>query len=57
MEKKIDIAVVGATGLVGSAVLEHLSESNIKVGQIYPLASDYSEITSVPFGKRHLTVH
>ena len=57
MEKKIDIAVIGATGLVGSAVLEHLDESNISVGQVYPLASATSEAESVPFGKKHFTVH
>lgn len=57
MDQQIDIAVVGATGLVGSAVLEHLPESNITVGQIYPLASDSCETESVAFGKRYLSVH
>ena len=57
MEQQIDIAVVGATGLVGNAVLEHLSESKISVGQIYALASDNSSGESVPFGNRQLTVH
>ncbi|HED17243.1 MAG TPA: aspartate-semialdehyde dehydrogenase [Gammaproteobacteria bacterium] len=57
MDKKIDIAVVGATGLVGSAVLEHLSESKMSVGQVYPLASEQCDVETVPFGKKHLTVH
>jgi aspartate-semialdehyde dehydrogenase len=57
MDRQIDIAVVGATGLVGSAVLEHLSESKISVGQIYPLASEQSDAESVAFGKKHLAVH
>lgn len=57
MDKKIDIAVVGATGLVGRAVLEHLAESNLSVGQIYPLASDHSDAESVLFGKRNLSIH
>lgn len=57
MDTTIDIAVIGATGLVGSAVLEHLSESNISAGQIYPLASDDSETVSVSFGNKHLSVH
>ena len=54
---KVDIAVVGATGLIGSAVLEHLSESKISVGQIYPLASEQCESDYVSFGKKQLTVH
>ncbi|MGD8927243.1 MAG: aspartate-semialdehyde dehydrogenase [Thioalkalispiraceae bacterium] len=57
MEKQINIAVVGATGLVGSAVLEHLSESKISVGQLYPLASGQTESESVAFGKKYLSVH
>jgi len=57
MDKKIDIAVIGATGLVGSAVLEHLTECSIPIGQVYPLASENSDAETVPFGKKHLTVH
>jgi aspartate-semialdehyde dehydrogenase len=57
MDKIIDIAVVGATGLVGSAVLEHLPESSISVGQVYPLASEDSETASVSYGNKQLSVH
>ncbi len=53
----VNIAVVGATGLVGNAVLEHLADSNIPVGQLYALASDNSEVEFVDFGKRSLSVH
>lgn len=54
---KFDIAVVGATGLVGSAVLELLTECEFPVGQIYPLASEDSDGNSVEFGERRLIVH
>ncbi|VAW92351.1 Aspartate-semialdehyde dehydrogenase [hydrothermal vent metagenome] len=53
----VNIAVVGATGLVGSAVLEHLSDSEIPTGQVYALASDNSEAEFVDFSKRSLSVH
>ena len=56
IDKKIDIAVIGATGLVGAAVLDHLAESDISVGRIFALASGNAETTSVSFGHRHLTV-
>ncbi|MEJ2399387.1 MAG: aspartate-semialdehyde dehydrogenase [Gammaproteobacteria bacterium] len=52
-----DIAVVGATGLVGTAVLELLAQRSFPVGQVFPLASENSEGDSVAFGKRHLSVH
>lgn len=57
MTKKINIAVIGATGLVGSAVLEHLAESKMSVGQVYPLASDQCDAETVSFGTKHLSVH
>ena len=56
LTKEIDIAVIGATGLVGSAVLEDLQESDIPVGQLYPLASEQSQGKSVSYGKHELSV-
>ena len=53
---KWDIAVVGATGLVGGAVLELLDQRGFPVGQLYPLASENSEGNSVEFGQHRLTV-
>lgn len=53
---KWDVAVVGATGLVGSAVLELLAQRQFPVAQLYPLASENSEGTSVEFGQHRLTV-
>lgn len=54
---KLDIAVVGATGLVGGAVLELLAQREIPLGQLYPLASEDSEGNSVDFDQHRLTVH
>ncbi len=56
MSKKIDIAVVGATGVVGESMLEILSARNFPVGNIYALASERSVGKRVDFGNGHLTV-
>lgn len=55
--RKVDIAVVGATGLVGGAVLEQLVQRNFPVSNLYPLASSNSEGLAVEFGQHKLTVH
>jgi len=57
MIESVDIAVVGATGLVGGAVLERLAQADLKIGNLYPLASDDSDGSTVEFGQRHLSVH
>lgn len=54
---KLDIAVVGATGLVGGAVMELLPQRELPLGQIYPLASSNSEGNSVDYGQYRLMVH
>ena len=53
---KWDIAVVGATGLVGGAILELLAQREFPVAQLYPLASEHSEGNSVEFGQHRLSV-
>jgi aspartate-semialdehyde dehydrogenase len=53
---KIDIAVVGATGLVGEAFLELLGGSDLPVGEIHALASASSAGKRVACGGRSLTV-
>ena len=40
--KKINLAVVGATGLVGQKILELLEERNFPIGELYLCASDRS---------------
>ena len=56
MTKTYDVAVVGATGVVGEAMLEVLSERNFPVGKIYALASERSVGKTVAFGNRELKV-
>ena len=56
MSKTYDIAVVGATGVVGEAMLEILSERKFPVGEIYALASERSIGKTVNYGNRELNV-
>lgn len=51
-----DIAVVGATGMVGETILQLLYERNFPVGEIYPIASQHSEGKRVFLGKQQKTV-
>ncbi len=56
MSEKIDIAVVGATGVVGEAMLSILGQRKFPVGKIYALASNRSIGKTVRFGNRELHV-
>ncbi len=56
MNKTFDIAVVGATGVVGEAMLEILAERKFPVGNVYALASERSIGNTVSFGRRELEV-
>ncbi len=56
MSRTFDIAVVGATGAVGQAMLEILAESKVPYGKVYPLASERSVGTTVEFNGKHLHV-
>ena len=56
MSKSIDVAVVGATGVVGEAMLDILHERNFPVGEIYALASERSLGKTVAYGGRELDV-
>lgn len=42
MSELIDIAIIGATGAVGEAIIEQLGEAEFAVGQIFPVASSAS---------------
>ena len=54
MVKKVDIAIVGATGLVGETFLEILQQRHFPVGKLYPVASARSEGEVVQFeGRSH----
>ena len=56
MSRTFDIAVVGATGAVGQAMLEILAESKLPYGKVYPLASERSVGNTVEFAGKHLSV-
>ncbi|MCH6548236.1 MAG: aspartate-semialdehyde dehydrogenase [Proteobacteria bacterium] len=56
MPESFDIAVVGATGMVGESMLEILSERRFPVGVVHALASERSAGTDVNFGNRSLNV-
>ena len=54
MTDSVDVAVVGATGAVGEAMISILEERDFPVGTLYPLASERSAGSSVSFrGKSH----
>lgn len=56
MSKKVDVAIVGATGAVGDAMLSILEERRFPVGNIYPLASHRSAGQKVKYGNGWHTV-
>jgi aspartate-semialdehyde dehydrogenase len=56
MSKTFDVAVVGATGAVGEAMLSILAERAFPVGRIQALASSRSAGSNVRFGDRELRV-
>jgi len=56
MSAKYDVAVVGATGAVGEAMLGILAERKFPVNKVYPLASSRSSGKKVAFGDTYLTV-
>ena len=53
---KYDIAVVGATGAVGEALLEILGERDFPVNNVYALASERSAGNNVMFRNKPLIV-
>jgi len=50
--KKFDIAVVGATGVVGKTMLKVLEERNFPVNNLYPMASAKSAGSKVMFDNK-----
>ena len=56
MSKTFDVAVVGATGVVGEALFEILAERKFPVGEIHALASARSIGKTVMFGNRKLDI-
>lgn len=56
MSKTFDIAVIGATGLVGEALLMVLDEREFPLGKLYPLAADEAIGQVAAFRERNLRV-
>ncbi len=56
MSKAYDVAVVGATGAVGEAMLAVLAQRNFPVKRVYALASQRSAGSRVGFRGGHLSV-
>ncbi len=56
MNKKVDVAVVGATGAVGETMLDILHQRKFPVGKVYALASERSAGSTVTFGNKTLIV-
>ena len=56
MSSEFDVAVVGATGAVGEAMISILEERNFPVRNLYPLASSRSAGKTVMFHGKPVTV-
>ena len=56
MAKKVSVAVVGATGAVGQAMLDILHQRQFPVDKIYALASARSAGNTVDYGNKSLIV-
>ena len=54
--KKINLAILGATGAVGREMLKVLYERNFPIGELRALASARSAGTKLPFGDTEITV-
>ena len=56
MSKTFDVAIVGATGAVGEALIEILEQRNFPVGELYLLASERSAGSSLKFKNKSIKV-
>jgi len=56
VSKKFDVAVVGATGLVGEALISILGERDFPVGNFFPLASARTAGKKLELGGKYFTV-
>jgi aspartate-semialdehyde dehydrogenase len=54
MKATVNVAVVGATGMVGEAMLDILGERKFPIAKLHPLASERSIGKSVQFGGKML---
>lgn len=56
MMQKVDVAVVGATSLVGEAILELLASRKFPIGRVYALDAETDGEQDVDFGSKTLDV-
>jgi aspartate-semialdehyde dehydrogenase len=56
VKEQFDVAVVGATGLVGQTIIEILEQREFPVGQLHSLASEKSVGKTVEFRGKHIRV-
>lgn len=56
MTKTVDVAVLGATGVVGETILSILAQRNFPVGRLYALASHRSAGKEIAFGEHEVVV-
>jgi aspartate-semialdehyde dehydrogenase len=56
MAKKYNVAIIGATGLVGETMLSILAERDFPIDNLFALASSRSAGSSVQFGNREIEV-
>jgi aspartate-semialdehyde dehydrogenase len=54
--KKYNVAIVGATGAVGEALISILEERDFPVNELFPLASERSAGTKITFRGKSITV-
>ena len=54
--KKYNVAVVGATGVVGKKMMQVLEERGVPVENLYPMASTRSAGKKVTFGGKERCV-
>ncbi|MGQ4659120.1 aspartate-semialdehyde dehydrogenase [Lysobacter sp. F6437] len=56
MSKTVNIAIVGATGAVGEAMLKILAERQFPIGKLHLLASERSAGEKIEYGAKSITV-
>jgi aspartate-semialdehyde dehydrogenase len=54
--KKYNVAIVGATGAVGEALISILEERDFPVNELFPLASERSAGSKITFRGKSITV-
>ncbi|MDG1463046.1 MAG: aspartate-semialdehyde dehydrogenase, partial [Gammaproteobacteria bacterium] len=54
MKEKVNVAVVGATGVVGETIIQILEERDFPVEKLIPLASERSIGKKVEFRGKHI---